>query len=514
MTAGADEKLPRRHPQVLICTSPKAGSGVGREAIGALSQRLAVDGIQVEVTTSVPRVREVAQAAANQSPDVATQLVVVAAGGDGTLSLVAQHTPPGTVLVPMPLGTENLLARHFGFTRQPEALRDTIMLGPNRPLDVGLANGRMFLVMVSCGFDAEVVRAMHLTRRGHINRLSYFRPIWRAVRRYRFPKLTVQWLNKRPRNTLQRTNRKPRLHQRRTILVGPCALTCLAMPLRCELRPVPAGTMASWTLSAFSAADCGTACGIWAELLWSVILNGVMWFGVHCESCRITSSVPVAYQIDGDYGGRLPLEIQVSAASFDASHAPATSSGNVVTSTAASAVSGHFSTTPAVAPVTIGPLVCGDGPLTVIAGPCVLQSLELALQIAHSLAETARRRRINLVFKASFDKANRTSLKAERGTRDRRGAGDAGQSAARDRPADKTDIHLPDQAAKVAEVCDLLQIPAFLARQTDLLVAPPPRPESRSMSRQASSWLPRTCVMRSTRSRTRRREMNELPRTA
>ncbi len=142
-----------------------------------------------------------------------------------------------------------------------------------------------------------------------------------------------------------------------------------------------------------------------------------------------------------------------------------------MTSTAASAVSGPFSTTPAVAPVTIGPLVCGDGPLTVIAGPCVLQSLELALQIAHSLAETARRRRINLVFKASFDKANRTSLKAERGPGIDEGLEMLAKVQRETGLPTTTDIHLPDQAAKVAEVCDLLQIPAFLARQTDLLVA-------------------------------------------
>ncbi len=311
MTAGADEKLPRRHPQVLICTSPKAGSGVGREAIGALSQRLAVDGIQVEVTTSVPRVREVAQAAANQSPDVATQLVVVAAGGDGTLSLVAQHTPPGTVLVPMPLGTENLLARHFGFTRQPEALRDTIMLGPDRPLDVGLANGRMFLVMVSCGFDAEVVRAMHLTRRGHINRLSYFRPIWRAVRRYQFPKLTVQWLD-------QATEEPAAENQPQTPSASATDDFGWAM---CFNLPRYAASLRIET----------RACGDDGQLDFIGFQRGGLWHGLrylggialerHIEwgdvvrrplrACRITSSVPVAYQIDGDYGGRLPLEIQV-----------------------------------------------------------------------------------------------------------------------------------------------------------------------------------------------------------
>ncbi len=130
-----------------------------------------------------------------------------------------------------------------------------------------------------------------------------------------------------------------------------------------------------------------------------------------------------------------------------------------------------FSMTPSLAPVTIGNIVCGDGPLTIIAGPCVLQSLTLTMQIAESLVETAQRHRIHLVFKASFDKANRTSLKAERGPGIDEGLEMLSKVHQRTGLPTTTDIHLPDQAAKVAEVCDLLQIPAFLARQTDLLVA-------------------------------------------
>lgn len=136
-----------------------------------------------------------------------------------------------------------------------------------------------------------------------------------------------------------------------------------------------------------------------------------------------------------------------------------------------SAMTTPFSTTPSIAPVTIGDLVCGDGPLTIIAGPCVLQSLSLTMQIAESLVETAGRHRINLIFKASFDKANRTSLNAERGPGIDEGLEMLAKVHEQTGLPTTTDIHLPDQAAKVAEVCDLLQIPAFLARQTDLLIA-------------------------------------------
>lgn len=124
-----------------------------------------------------------------------------------------------------------------------------------------------------------------------------------------------------------------------------------------------------------------------------------------------------------------------------------------------------------VEPVTIGPHRCGDGSLLIIAGPCVLQSLDLTLQIAEHLRAIGERHGVGLVFKASFDKANRTSLQADRGP----GIDEGLRMLERVKETSElpvtTDVHLPDQAAVAAEVCDLLQIPAFLARQTDLLVA-------------------------------------------
>ncbi len=123
-------------------------------------------------------------------------------------------------------------------------------------------------------------------------------------------------------------------------------------------------------------------------------------------------------------------------------------------------------------PATIGPYQCGDGcGLLVIAGPCVVESEELTLSIARRLKEIATALSIQLVFKASFDKANRTSITSYRGP----GLDDGLRILAR--VGDETglpvttDIHESHQAAAAAEVCQLLQIPAFLARQTDLLVA-------------------------------------------
>lgn len=111
------------------------------------------------------------------------------------------------------------------------------------------------------------------------------------------------------------------------------------------------------------------------------------------------------------------------------------------------------------------------GGLFVISGPCVIESAEHALQIAHAVAEAARSAGVAAVFKASFDKANRTSGSSYRGLGIERGLEVLGKVRRETGLPVLTDIHEPGQAEPVAAVCDILQIPAFLCRQTDLLLA-------------------------------------------
>lgn len=112
-----------------------------------------------------------------------------------------------------------------------------------------------------------------------------------------------------------------------------------------------------------------------------------------------------------------------------------------------------------------------DRPLSLLAGPCALESRDHALMCADRLAEIAERLGIGLVYKTSFDKANRTSINSARGV----GLEDALPIFEEVRQQSGlpvvTDVHLPDQCAMAAEVVDMLQIPAFLCRQTDLLMA-------------------------------------------
>lgn len=112
-----------------------------------------------------------------------------------------------------------------------------------------------------------------------------------------------------------------------------------------------------------------------------------------------------------------------------------------------------------------------DKPMIWIAGPCVIESEELVMEIAPRLAQIADHLGLDLYFKASFDKANRTSLASFRGPGLEKGLEIL--QKVKDRYGLKlaTDIHEPWQAEPVGKVCDLVQIPAFLCRQTDLLVA-------------------------------------------
>ncbi len=122
--------------------------------------------------------------------------------------------------------------------------------------------------------------------------------------------------------------------------------------------------------------------------------------------------------------------------------------------------------------IVLGNLRLGGGnPLFLIAGPCVIESEAHACMMAEKIAKIAGEAGVPYIFKASYDKANRSSIKAFRGPGANEGLKILGKIKNDLRLPVLTDIHAASQAAPAAEVCDVLQIPAFLARQTDLLVA-------------------------------------------
>ncbi|MDG2224521.1 MAG: diacylglycerol kinase family lipid kinase [Rubripirellula sp.] len=303
--------------RVLVFTSPKAGSGKHREQIPRLVDLLRQHSVDVHVTHKVSEL----QALASQTgPQPA---VIVPAGGDGTLSLAAgavstpaqQVTERRPLIAPMPLGTENLLARHFGHSAIAEQVIQTIRHGVPYPLDVGTANDQTFLIMATCGFDAEVVRAMHLTRSGHINRFSYFRPILHAMRRYRFPAIQVRIDDNEP------------VECRWAMVFN---LPCYGGGL--SIEPDAVGNDGLFDVILFRGGSIPSGLK-YATTIWTgqhLKLRDV----VRCRGSQITieSTSRVPYQLDGDYAGRLPLKIEMHPASTVFLTPPSTSSPSSVSS--------------------------------------------------------------------------------------------------------------------------------------------------------------------------------------
>jgi diacylglycerol kinase family enzyme len=172
---------------VLIAANPKSGASSGRSKVCELRDALQSAGSAVEICESL----ELLTSRSHQLHASGQLQAVVSAGGDGTASAVVNRIPLGVPIVILPLGTENLLAKHLGLTGDVGLALEAVRSGKILRLDVGSAGGQLFLIMLGCGFDAEVVQHLHSARSGHINRWTYSKPILRAVRNYAYPQIDV-----------------------------------------------------------------------------------------------------------------------------------------------------------------------------------------------------------------------------------------------------------------------------------------------------------------------------------
>ncbi len=172
---------------VLILHNPRSGARHAHDIIEAHVRRLSQAGFRVDAIDSLDRLSSQARSLHERN-----QLrAIIAAGGDGTASAVASRVDPSTPLWLCPLGTENLLARYCKMTNDPNHAAESILRLETRLMDAGLVNGKLFLIMVSVGYDAEVVRQVHTNRRGHIRKWHYWWPILKSIFSYRFPKFKI-----------------------------------------------------------------------------------------------------------------------------------------------------------------------------------------------------------------------------------------------------------------------------------------------------------------------------------
>ncbi|MEE3370624.1 MAG: diacylglycerol kinase family protein [Planctomycetota bacterium] len=287
LTSGTD--------QVLILQNPTAGRQNRQQRVQKLQQELHQLGLETTCFSDIHALT----AKAEQAQSNGTLRAVVAAGGDGTVGLVINHLPAGIPISVLPLGTENLLARSFDI--QPENAAQVIHRGTFVRLDAGEANGRLFLLMFSCGLDSDIVERLHKRRQGHISHWSYFRPILASIRSYRYPEVRVYFEHG---GDSESTTREVAA---RWVFVNNLPIYALKIPI----VPQAIGTDGVLDL-------CTLRRGSLPAALW--YLAGILlrrhqrW--KDCTTAKVTtvrveSDHPVAFQLDGDPGGQLPVHIQV-----------------------------------------------------------------------------------------------------------------------------------------------------------------------------------------------------------
>lgn len=180
-------------PWVGIAANSASGRGRGRVTVERLAAELSRLGFEPRVAWTVDARRELVDSAA---ADREGCRCLVAVGGDGTVASLINERPEVPIAV-VPAGTENLFARHFGFTSDPGRAAARIADGSREAIDLGCAAGRRFSLMAGLGFDADVVGRHHAARLGQAgilrptHRVAYVEPVLRSSLGYRFPPLTL-----------------------------------------------------------------------------------------------------------------------------------------------------------------------------------------------------------------------------------------------------------------------------------------------------------------------------------
>lgn len=297
--------LPPDADQVLISVNPKAGRRSVAHRVDQLADLLGRNDFHVAIHTDLGQV----SAEANRLHAQGRLRVLVGIGGDGTAAELANRTNEGVPLTLLAAGTANLLSKHLGLSGRPEKLCRTIADGNLLRIDAGKAAGRLFLVMVGCGFDADVVQRVHAHResnlRGaHIGYASYTKPILESIRSYGYPEIQVYCDQSGERGAED----APDPVTARWVFA--CNLPRYGWGMRVAPQAVPNdGLLDVCTFRRGSLFHglwytAAVQLGGWHRLLRDCVTR-------QARRLRITSDEPVAYQLDGDPGGVLPLDIEL-----------------------------------------------------------------------------------------------------------------------------------------------------------------------------------------------------------
>lgn len=285
----------RARPWVAIVGNPRSGAGANRSRVQALAEALHERGIEARVFWDRDARRHVLGA-----PRARDQIhCVVVAGGDGTVAEVINECPDLPVAI-LPLGNENCLARKLGLPRAPADLAEVIAEGRRRGIDLGVANGRLFTLMVTVGLDADVVRRFTKWRgRGgefrRSSRLAYASHALQSVLSYRFPRLELEADGERVEGT------------------GAYVFNVPGYALNLTFTPDARDDdgLLDWLVfqggGPFRLVCFHAAVAAGLHLRWSDVRHG------RAKRIRIRSESPLPVQIDGEAAGTTPVEIGIRA---------------------------------------------------------------------------------------------------------------------------------------------------------------------------------------------------------
>jgi diacylglycerol kinase (ATP) len=317
----ATDRLPEDARDVLIAANPVAGSGKRWKAVEQLTAELQRRDFHARIIQSLDELERETAILLGEGK----LRVVVAAGGDGTAAEVVNRTPPGTPVAIFPLGTANLLANYLGVEHDPVSVAEMIAEGHTQWLDAGQANGRLFLLMASVGFDAHVVHRLHAAREGHITPWSYAKPILQCIGSYKYPQLRVYCAsaneltdsnaatdastfvgNSPEHRTSDNSNWLPPIHCRWAFVFN---LPRYGGGL--NFAPSANGLDGQLDLCTFERGGLLSGLQYLAAIVRGRHQSLSHFNGCQGERFRIEADGDVFYQLDGDIGGKLPLEIEV-----------------------------------------------------------------------------------------------------------------------------------------------------------------------------------------------------------
>lgn len=302
------ETLSPSRTHVILSLNPKAGRRSSHERAEILAETLRKGGLEVEILTDLALVAERANALHREGKLRA----LIGVGGDGTAAELTNRTEPGVPIALLPSGTANILAKRLKYSFDPRKFAKLILAGRVMEMDAVQANGRIFLVMIGCGFDAEVVNQVHAARMSnpkgaHINYLSYMKPIFRSIFSYRFPKVRIEFLDDAGDPTGETYDR-------------PWAFIC-NIPKYGWGIPIAPGAK-EWDGELNVCLWRGGS--LWSGSLLSLMaqLGGLHRFWWRCtmrkgRNFRLTlapgqrADAVVPFQLDGDPGGDLPVEVRI-----------------------------------------------------------------------------------------------------------------------------------------------------------------------------------------------------------